>query len=77
MLIGLVDLDSCRCALFTVAEPGKAAVHFLLHEGEKNEWLEIRSINAKDGTVKALLKKPVARMRAVGAEVVLSFPTKN
>jgi len=74
LLTGLSGLGKGRSALFTVWETGQTPSHFILHEGEQNEWLEVQSINLQDNTVKGRLKRPVVRMRTVGAEVVISFP---
>ena len=73
LLTGLVCVDSLRCALFIVVEPGKPNSYFMLNEGGQNEWLECQSVNLKSSTVKVLLKKPVMRIRNVGVEVILSF----
>jgi hypothetical protein len=73
LLSGLTDLAPGPCAFFTLAEPGKPPTYFNLREGEQNEWLEVRSVNCRQGTVKVVLKKPLARSRTIGVEVLLSF----
>lgn len=72
LFTGMVD-GTPPVALFEVTEPGKRPVSFTLAESEQNEWLAIESIDINGGTVKARLKKPVVRIRNVGAEVLLSF----
>jgi hypothetical protein len=72
-LTGLCNLYSGGCALFMVAEPGKPSTYFKLAEGEQNDWLEVLSVDVKNGTVKARLKKPVMRIRNVEADVLISF----
>ena len=74
VLTGLTGPDSTPSALFTITEPDKSSTSFTIHPGEQNEWLDVRSIDLKNDTVKAILKKPVVRIRNAGAEVVLSFP---
>ena len=73
VLTGLCDLGGIRRAMFQVIEPGKPTSSYVLQEGEQNEWLEIRSIDAGNGRVTVFLKKPVMRIRNAGIEVVLSF----
>jgi hypothetical protein len=76
LLTGLTaGLTDKGCALFEIVDPGKPPSYFALHEGEQNEWLELRSINVRDQTVRAVLRKPVVRARATGVEIILSFPT--
>src|SRR4051794_9631676 len=72
-LTGLSKFPSNQCACFMLTGPGGRVSYFILREGEQNEWLEVRDINYKSETVKALLKKPVVRARGVGTEIVLSF----
>src|SRR5689334_15675771 len=72
-LTGLSKFPSNQCAYFMLTGPGGRISYFILREGEQNEWLEVRDINYKSETVKALLKKPVVRARSVGTEIVLSF----
>jgi hypothetical protein len=74
VLTDLTGPDSAPSAPFTITEPDKASTRFTIHAGEQNEWLEVRSIDLKNDTVKAVLKKPVVRIRNAGTEVVLSFP---
>jgi hypothetical protein len=74
VLTGLTGPDSAPSALFTITEPDKSSTSFTIHPGEQNEWLDVRSIDLKNDTVKAILKKPVVRIRNAGTEVVLSFP---
>jgi len=74
-LTGVVGLSSRRQAFFTVAEPGKASSGFIVGEGEENEWLHVLSVDMKNSTVKARLKKSLMRLGTAGAEVVLSFET--
>ena len=62
-----------RRAMFMVTEPGQPPVYFSLWEATQNAWLEVLSVDLANGTVKARLKRPVVRIRSVGAEVVLSF----
>ncbi len=76
-LTGLCSLYSVRCALFTVTDPGKPPTYFKLAEGEQNGWLEVLSVDVENGTVKALLKKPVMRIRNAGVEVLISVEAKN
>ncbi len=73
LLTGVTSLGNKRLAFFMVEEPGQLPLYFTLAEGQQNDWLEVRSIDSQLGTVKALLKKPVMRIRSVGAEVILSF----
>lgn len=73
VLAGLAGLEPRPCAVFMVNEPGKAPECFVLHPGESNEWLEVRAIDSRKGTVTAVLKKPFVRVRSVGVEVVLSM----
>jgi hypothetical protein len=72
LLTGMVG-GTTPFAVFRVTEPDKPPVSFTLAVGEQNEWLEVRSIDADSGTVKALLKKPVVRIRNTEVEVILSF----
>jgi hypothetical protein len=77
-LTGLMNgFDSAGFALFMVTVPGQPPLYFTLAEGEQNDWLEVLSVDVKNGTVKARLNKPVMRIRNVGVEVVLSFEKKN
>jgi hypothetical protein len=73
VLTGLIEMPACRQALFALFEPGQPPSLFALREGEQNKWLEVKSVNSVEGTAKIVLKKPVARLRNVGEEVVLSF----
>jgi hypothetical protein len=73
LLSGLTDLTPRPCAFFTLSEPGKPPAYLNLREGEQNDWLEVRSVNCRDGTVKVVLKKPLARSRTIGVEVLLSL----
>ncbi len=72
-LTGLIEIKGGRMALFTVTEPGKPNSYFTVCEGEQNDWLEVKSVNVKEGTIKARLKKPVVRERRIGVEVPLSL----
>ena len=45
----------------------------MMREGEQNEWIELKAVNVKERTVRALLKKPLTRWRNVGEEIVLTF----
>src|SRR5258708_27733308 len=74
LLTGVVG-GTTPFALFKVTEPSKRPVSFTMAKGEQNEWLQVESIDVDSGTVIALLKKPVVRIRNVGVEVVLSFQT--
>ena len=56
-----------------VTRPGEVISNFTLREQEQNEWLQVLSIDPQNGTVNAILKRPVVRIRNAGAEVVLSF----
>jgi hypothetical protein len=73
LLTGLSDVAAKPLAFFMLMEPGKRASSFMLRQGEQNEWVELKAVNVKDGTARALLKKPLARLRNVGEEVVLTF----
>jgi len=74
-LTGVVSLFPRPQAFFRIEEPGKPASDFILGEGEQNEWLQVLSVDRKNHSVKARLKKPLMRLGTVGAEVVLSFET--
>ena len=73
LLAGLVGVGSERRAFFEVTRPGEVISNFTLREQEQNEWLQVLSIDPQNGTVNAILKRPVVRIRNAGAEVVLSF----
>ena len=73
VLNGVIEVATCRQAVFMLVEPGKAPSFFTVREGEQNQWLEVRSVNGREGTVKVVLKKPLASVRTVGVEVVFSF----
>ena len=77
VLTGLIEIENCREALFTLTEPAKPPSYFTMREGAQNQWLEVRSVNSRQGTAKIVLKKPVARSRVVGVEVELSFRTNG
>ena len=77
VLTGLADLNSTRCAIFMVMEPPKAPFYFTLHDGQGNEWLEIRVIDAAKSAVVAVLKRPIMRFRKTGVEVLLSMQTSG
>jgi len=73
LLTGLIEMAGSRRALFELVGPGKHTSFFTMREGEQNEWMEVKSVNIRENTVNALLKKPLARSRNVGAELVISF----
>jgi hypothetical protein len=73
LLTGLSDVVGKRQAFFVLMEPGKQPSSFTMREGEQNEWIELKAVNVKERTVRALLKKPFARWRNVGEEVVLTI----
>jgi hypothetical protein len=73
LLTGLSGLGPNRCAVFAITRPGEADSSFTLHEGEENDWLKVLSVDLQKGRVKAILKRPVVRIRNIGAEVILSF----
>jgi hypothetical protein len=73
LLTGLVEFAGRRQALFMVAEPGKPPSYFSLGEGQQNEWLEVKSVKVREGTVKVILKKRAVQMQNLGVEVVLSL----
>jgi hypothetical protein len=73
LLAGMVGVGSEPRAFFEVTRPGEVISNFTLREQEQNEWLQVLSIDPQNGTVNAILKRPVVRIRNVGAEVVLSF----
>jgi hypothetical protein len=73
LLTGLSEIAGKRQAFFVLMEPGKQPSSFMMREGEENEWIELKAVNVKERTVRALLKKPFARCRNVGEEVVLTI----
>jgi hypothetical protein len=73
LLTGLSDVAGKPQAFFMLMEPGKQPSSFTIRQGELNEWMELKAVSVKDGTVRALLKKPLARWRNVGEEIVLTF----
>jgi hypothetical protein len=73
LLIGLNGLGSKYSAFFMIKRPGEPDYRFSLREGEQNDWLDVISIDPANGMVKAILKRPVVRIRKVGTEVILSF----
>lgn len=72
-LTGLVEFGAARMALFAVSAPDGQAIHFSLQEKHGNAWLDLRSVDAKSGTARVLLKQPVVRIQNAGTEVILSF----
>jgi hypothetical protein len=73
LVTGLCDLFSARSASFRIVEAGHPPTSFTLAEGERNDWLEVLSVNTPNQTVQVRLKKPVVRVRSVGVEVVLKL----
>jgi hypothetical protein len=73
LLTGLSDVAGKPQAFFMLMEPGKQPSSFAIRQGEQNEWIELRGVSVKDGTARALLKKPLTRWRNVGEEIVLTF----
>lgn len=73
VLTGLSGFGDRPSALFAIMLPEKPDLHFMLHEGDENEWLKVLSVDAPHGRVKAILKRPVMRVRKTGVEVILSF----
>jgi hypothetical protein len=70
---GLGGFPTKRQAYFMITSPEQGPGYFSLREGERNDLLEIRSINFETGEVTAIMKKPVMRIQSVNEEVVLSF----
>jgi len=73
LLTGLSEIAGKRQAFFALMEPGKQPSSFMMREGEQNDWIELKAVNVKERTVRALLKKPLTRWRNVGEEIVLTF----
>jgi hypothetical protein len=73
LLTGLSDVAGKPQAFFMLTEPGKQPSSFTIRQGEQNEWIQLKSVSVKDGTARALLKKPLTRWRNVGEEIVLTF----
>ncbi|MDR3456239.1 MAG: hypothetical protein P4N60_02240 [Verrucomicrobiae bacterium] len=72
---GLFKVGAISCALFVITDAGKPAEKFCLSEGEQNDWLELKRVNAITGSATIFLKQPVMRIQHARSEVVLSIET--